>query len=244
MSPTQAAAIHATFQWFAVLVGGQLYLRLQRTSVTRIEGPRFAVLVGCSVGAGLGSKAVHLLYNPASLEAFVQQPALLLSGQSIVGGLLGGWLGVELAKQFAGVRHSTGDHFVVPILVGLAIGRVGCFVTGLYDETSGSPTTLPWGYDYGDGVHRHPTQLYDIGFAAAGLAAYLRARSHVTWPSGFAFKLLMIAYLTFRLGVDFLKPAPALYLGGLSGIQIACCFGLACFVPWTWQQARSSARAA
>ena len=240
MTPTQAASIHAVFQWAAILTGSQLYLRSLRTSVTTIAGPRFAVLVGCILGAGLGSKAAYVLYNPASIDVFIAQPALLSSGQSIVGGLLGGWIGVELAKYCVGVRHSTGDHFVVPILIGLFIGRIGCFLTGLYDETSGTPTTLPWAHDYGDGVRRHPTQLYDMAFAALALLMHLRLRQRLQLPAGAWFKLLMCAYLVFRLTVDFLKPAPLRYFGTLSGIQLACGLGLAWFIPWTWLQLHST----
>jgi phosphatidylglycerol---prolipoprotein diacylglyceryl transferase len=241
VTPAQAIAIHAVFQWAAILTGSQLYLRSLRLSLTTIAGPRFAVLIGCIVGAGLGSKAAYLSYNPASIDAYIAQPALLLSGQSIVGGLLGGWIGVELAKYCVGVRQSTGDHFVVPVLIGLVIGRIGCFMTGLYDETSGTPSSVPWAHDYGDGVPRHPTQLYDIMFAAVALLAHRRLHRYVQLPPGAWFKLLMCTYLAFRLAVDFLKPAPTRYFGMLSGIQLACCLGLWWFIPWTWQQLRSMA---
>ena len=42
-------------------------------------------------------------------------------------------------------RRSTGDLFVVPLCVGTAIGRIGCFLSGLEDRTYGTPTSLPWG---------------------------------------------------------------------------------------------------
>ena len=45
--------------------------------------------------------------------------------------------------------------------VGVAIGRIGCFVVGLADYTYGTPTSLPWAWDFGDGVLRHPVQLYE-----------------------------------------------------------------------------------
>lgn len=241
MTAAQATLIHAAFQWAAILTGSQLYLRSLRVSITTVAGTPFVLLTGCIVGAGLGSKAAYLLYNPASMDAYLAQPALLLSGQSIVGGLLGGWLGVEFAKYCIGVHQSTGDHFVVPILIGLIIGRTGCFITGLYDETSGTPTTAPWAHDYGDGVPRHPTQLYDMAFATLALLAQLRLRHFVQLPQGAWFKLLMCAYLAFRLAVDFLKPAPTRYFGALSGIQVACCFGLCWFIPWTWHQLRGTA---
>jgi len=68
-----------------------------------------------------------------------------MSGQSIVGGLLGGLIGVELAKKLTGVNRSTGGDFVMPLMVGTVIGRIGCFLAGLNDGTYGNATTLPWG---------------------------------------------------------------------------------------------------
>ena len=65
-----------------------------------------------------------------------------------------------------GITHSTGAYFAPSLAIGIAIGRIGCFLSGLEDYTYGTPTTLPWGYDFGDGVLRHPVQLYEA-------AAYL-----------------------------------------------------------------------
>ena len=89
--------------------------------------------------------------------------AAALGGKTIVGGLHGGWAGVELAKWRLGIRHSTGDVFVFPLIFGMSVGRIGCFLTGLPDHTYGNHTSLPWAVNFGDGP-RHPTQLYDIVF--------------------------------------------------------------------------------
>ncbi len=47
-------------------------------------------------------------------------------------------------KRIAGIRSRTGDLFAVPLCVGIAIGRIGCFLAGLADDTYGKPTSLPW----------------------------------------------------------------------------------------------------
>ena len=232
---------HAVFEWAAVLTGSQLYLHTQRSSVANVSGPRFAVVVGCLLGAVLGSKLSYLLYQPAAWDAFVAHPFTALSGQSIVGGLLGGWLGVEIAKWFSGVKHSTGDAFIRPILLGLIIGRIGCFIAGQYDETSGLPTTLFWGYDYGDGIKRHPTQLFDIALALVGLALTPALLRLTATRSGLAFKIFMAAYFWFRFWVDFLKPAPTYYFDALSGIQVFSIVGAGIFTAWAIWQARRTA---
>src|SRR5437016_4543505 len=145
-----------------------------------------------------------------------------MGGKTIVGALLGGWIGVEIAKKFLRVRSSTGDLFVLPLAFGIAIGRVGCFLTGLPDHTYGTHTNLPWAVDFGDGP-RHPTQLYEIAFLLGlGLALALRARR--PYRNGELFRLFMLGYLFFRLTVEFIKPSYKPWLG-LSAIQLACILG-------------------
>ncbi len=41
--------------------------------------------------------------------------------------MLGGLIGVELTKRWIGLKQSTGDAFVYPLIVGTAIGRVDVF---------------------------------------------------------------------------------------------------------------------
>jgi len=113
---------------------------------------------------------------------------------------------------------------VLPLCLGIAIGRVGCFLTGLADHTYGSPTSLPWGVDFGDGIPRHPVPLYEIAVLALIALWALRRRTEIA-ARGDLFKGFMIAYLSWRLLIDFMKPDPALVLG-LSAIQIACLAGL------------------
>ena len=103
-------------------------------------------------------------------------------------------------------------------------GRIGCFLTGLDDHTHGLPTSLPWGVDFGDGIPRHPTQLYEIGFLLL-LALALRFGPRRTWPEGRRFQLFLGVYLAFRLGVDALKPTQPL-AAGLGAIQWAALLGL------------------
>jgi prolipoprotein diacylglyceryltransferase len=158
----------------------------------------------------------------------------LMSGKTIVGGLVGGLITVELIKRYTRVRSSTGDLYAIPLALGIAVGRIGCFLTGLADNTYGDPTSLPWGINFGDGVSRHPTQLYEIVFLL-GLTPmlYVILKSVSTKPRtylqafacGDVFKLFMIGYLCFRFFCDFIKPYPKVFLG-LQGIQWACLIAL------------------
>ncbi|MFO1435295.1 MAG: prolipoprotein diacylglyceryl transferase family protein [Gammaproteobacteria bacterium] len=200
----------------------------------------YAVLIGCLLGAGLGNKAMYWIDSPQLwvFQGGMQQ--FFLGGQSMVGGLVGGYIGVELAKHCVGLRTSTGDAFVFPILLGLIIGRVGCFLAGLQDATYGLPTNLPWAVDFGDGVPRHPTQLYEIALTLC-LWRYLRGvRPQLTHAPGLLFKIFMATYLLWRLVVDLLKPVPYAYALGLSGIQWVCVITLVFYAPLLIRQWRQS----
>jgi phosphatidylglycerol:prolipoprotein diacylglycerol transferase len=142
-------------------------------------------------------------------------------GKTIVGGLLGGWLGVEAVKRLSGIDRRTGDLFALPLCVGIAVGRVGCMLAGLADDTYGKPTSLPWAVDLGDGVGRQPVQLYEIVFLV--LVGVL-VNSKIRLPEGARFRIFVAFYLGWRLGIDFLKPQPLLH--GLNLIQWACATGL------------------
>jgi len=201
------------------------------------------VVVAAIVGAALGSKLLCWIQHPVETWAHRADLGALLHGKSIVGGLLGGLVAVEWVKRWMGIRRPTGDLFVLPLCLGIAIGRIGCFLTGLDDQTFGAATGLPWGVDFGDGVRRHPVQVYEIAFLAAVSVWAARrlgvdgrggpvgetTRGAATPPGGahdgLVFRGFMILYLSFRLAVEFIKPDPRIYLG-LSGIQLACIAGL------------------
>src|SRR4029078_9835957 len=150
-------------------------------------------------------------------------------------GLLGGLIGVEIAKRIVGVRESTGDRFVTPILVGLIIGRIGCLLAGLYDDTYGTPTTLPLGVDLGDGVARHPTAIYDMLFAAVMLLGFRLWGAPLAREPGLRFKLMLAGSLASRLAIDTLKPVPY-YFVGVSGIQLVCAMALVVYSPLVLRQ--------
>ncbi|BBE50435.1 Prolipoprotein diacylglyceryl transferase [Ferriphaselus amnicola] len=233
---------HAGLEAFAISAGAFYYRRLLlcqgETTLSLLHGARYAVLLGCVFGAGIGNKLVFWIEMPHLLAMYWNKAEVWFAGQSMVGGLLGGLLGVELAKKFSGVRNSMGDAFVFPVLLGLMIGRIGCFVAGLEDGTYGVPTSLPWGIDFGDGIPRHPTQLYEIAFAALLWLALRRVQSAWAMQSGLLFKVMLCSYLLWRLCVDGLKPVPFDYGFGLSGIQVVCAIALLFYMPLCWEQWR------
>lgn len=238
LSPAAAHTTHLILEWLALAAGVQLY-RWQRRRAGQpalLQPGSFAVVVGCILGAAIGNKLVFWIEMPHLWQGTAADWRLIASGQSIVGGLLGGLLGVEIAKKLAGIRRSTGDQFILPLVAGTVIGRIGCFLAGLNDGTYGVATTLPWGVDFGDGIPRHPTQVYDMLFVLAMGALLWHWRAPLARHSGLAFKLYLAAYLAWRLLVDGIKPVPYAYVFGLSGIQVVCVLALACYLPVVFGQ--------
>lgn len=215
---------HFFFESLAYAIAFRLILFNSRKD-TIAPTQRSSVIVGGLLGALVGAKLLVLIQHIDLLGKSWQQFLLLfLQGKTVVGALLGGWVGVELTKKLIGVSRSTGDAFVFPLIIGTAIGRIGCFLTGLSDRTYGVATTLPWGIDFGDGIDRHPTQLYEIIFLL-GLMIFLYLRRRYPRQEGDLFKVYMMAYLGFRFLIDFLKPDFHPFFG-LSAIQVACILGL------------------
>lgn len=240
MDARSALMVHAALEMAAIGIGIQLYARNLRRQggVSLTRGPAFAVVIGCLLGAIAGSKLSVWLEYPHLVRLYWGSPLAIFTGQSIVGGLIGGLIGVEISKRMAGIQGSTGDAFVMPLVVGIAIGRIGCFLAGLHDDTFGIATSLPWGVDFGDGIKRHPTQLYDIAAVLVLGLALARALPWLSREPGLEFKLFLAGYLAWRLAIDALKPVPYAYAGALSGIQLLAAAFLAGYTPLIVRQLR------
>jgi len=218
---------HVVFETLAYAVGFRVYLYLRKRRGDRVDDAnRWWVIAAAAIGAVVGCKVLYWFEDPAATLTHWRDPAYLMGGKTIVGALIGGLFAVELAKQYLGIKRRTGDLFAVPLSIGIAIGRIGCFLTGLEDHTGGSPTTLAWGVNFGDSIPRHPTQLYELLFALA-LGVFLwrqMTRPHI---EGDIFKQFMVGYISFRLLCDFLKPNDTRVFLQMTAIQWACIFLLA-----------------
>jgi prolipoprotein diacylglyceryltransferase len=211
---------HWVFESLAYLAGYRIYVWLRARSGDHLTNDRRTWVIAAAIaGAAVGSKLLYWLADPALSLRNWNNPFYLMEGKTIVGGLIGGLIAVEWVKLRLGVQRRTGDLFAVPLATGIAIGRIGCFLSGLGDDTYGIETGLPWAVDFGDRVMRHPVQLYEILWLAL-LALWLVRATKGPHREGDMFKTFMVGYLGFRLVVDFLKPGVS--LAGLTSIQWAC----------------------
>lgn len=123
---------HLLFESLAYAIAFRLLLlNVRKDAIAPTQ--RSSVVVGGMVGALVGAKALVLLQHIYLIGHGQQFLLLLIQGKTVVGALLGGLIGVELTKKIIKVNRSTGDVFVYPLIVGTAVGRIGCFLTGLSD---------------------------------------------------------------------------------------------------------------
>ncbi|MDB5437943.1 MAG: prolipoprotein diacylglyceryl transferase [Caulobacteraceae bacterium] len=181
-------------------------------SLAKVTGPGYfiALAVGALAGAWAAGSMTSLAFA---------RPAL---SHSVLGALVGAIAAVELYKAARGIKGSTGGVFVGPFALGAAVGRWGCLLAGLPDYTYGLPTTLPWGVDLGDGVARHPVQVYESLAMAGFLAVYLLGLARrAPWAMERGFYALCVWYGLQRFAWEFLKPYPDL-IGPLNLFQLLC----------------------
>lgn len=183
------------------------------------------------IALGIGALAGAWLFGSLN----TMQGAIFAPSHSIAGALAGGIVAVELWKRAHGVRSSTGGALVLPLSVGIAVGRLGCLFAGLPDYTYGIPTSLPWAVDLGDGVGRHPVQLYESLSLAAFAVIYVGARNNgARWAREHAFHAFVIVYAVQRFAWEFLKPYPAV-LGPLNVFHLLM-LGLAAYGFIWWRR--------
>jgi prolipoprotein diacylglyceryltransferase len=220
---------HLIFESLAYFIAFRVYLWDRRRSGDFLDTPtRWTVVAAAIGGAAAGSKILFWLEDPARTAQQWNDLAYLMSGKTVVGALLGGTIAVEWIKRRTGVQRRTGDLFAVPLAIGIAIGRIGCFLAGLHDDTHGVATSLPWGVDLGDGIPRHPVQLYES--AAMLLTAFALGRTKgPIFQEGDRFRLFLLVYFGWRLLVDMLKPG--VRFGGFTTIQYCCMLALIWYAP-------------
>jgi len=197
------------FVGLALLVGAFVYWRAARKSQQANESGFYLAIAGL-LGVAIGAKLLEWAINYQFVAAHFSDPRTFLYGRTIVGGLIGGTIAILLVKRKMGINQRMGNAFAPAIALGVAIGRIGCFLAGC---CYGKPTNMGWGVNFGDGVLRYPTQLFESAFMLA-MFIYLqnKAKNEGIKP-GRLFTELMLAYFAFRFFLEFIKAEPVMFLG-------------------------------
>lgn len=216
----------------AILTGVVLSRKTQR-GVPLTDSQRLGVGVGAFVGAMLGAKLPFALTDWGEL---LSGGAWFSDGKTILTGLVGGYVGVVVAKWSLDIHARTGDSFAMPVAASVAVGRLGCFVAGC---CYGRVTTLPWGVVFPEhgSLPRHPTQLYEAAFHALA-AVVLGWLQRAGLFRGDLMKLYIIAYAGYRFLTEFLREEQPLWLD-LTGYQWASLLLILLFAGIWWRDAKS-----
>jgi phosphatidylglycerol---prolipoprotein diacylglyceryl transferase len=218
--------VHLILEYVAFFAAYRYYVHLRKHSADHISlANRLSIILGAAIGAFVGSRIMGFLENPvADFEGITWLQ--LYNLKTIMGGLFGGLLGVEIAKTIIREKHSSGDLFTLPIIVGIFIGRIGCFLAGTNEFTYGTETTSFVGMDLGDGLQRHPLALYELIFLVVLFVFLKKLYNQRKLEQGLLFRYFMLTYFGFRFFMEFIKPNVFFFLG-LSSIQWLC---IGCFV--------------
>ncbi|KGQ18780.1 Prolipoprotein diacylglyceryl transferase [Lysobacter dokdonensis DS-58] len=167
----------------------------------------FAALIGAKFAVLMGDGRWPLV-------PFHDWIGLLLSGRSIVGALLFGFLAAEAAKPLLRYPLPPNDRFALLLPFSIATGRMGCWMAGC---CVGIESDGPIALVGVDGVSRIPAPLIEMAFhLACGvlLIVLFRARS----LQGRLFALYLVVYGAFRIVSEYWRVTPKDF-GGWSAYQ-------------------------
>ncbi len=196
--------IHILFEFMAVcaaLLAGVAIYRWRLSHAIEVTASKVGVgyfawlSLGCIVGA----------YFFGTLNLYIS--GIPSVGKSIIGSIFGAICGVEIYKFLFGIKESTGYIYAIPFSVCVAIGRIGCLLSGLDDHTYGKPTEATWGWDFDDHILRYPVQLYEsVSMGIWAIALVVLLKFNPSFFARYAFYLTVGFYALQRFFWEFLKP--------------------------------------
>ena len=202
-----AALVHGTCVAAGVVAGAAVFAsEVRRRSLA--DERLLVVVAGVLVGGAIGMRAAGLVRLVEAGGPSLLAEAWTQGAKSVLGGLAGAYAGALVAKRLAGYAERTGALFAPAVALGLAVGRVGCFLT----EPVGRPTDLPWALR-----GAHPSFGYEIAFHLVAFVVLLRWRDRLADPADLLVGYLA-AYALFRLWVETTRTNEVLALG-LTGSQ-------------------------
>lgn len=225
--PGNAGLTHGVFVALGLVVGFWVFYR--KVHLNHAWDDRFIfMIVGITVGGAIGERLGSVVQIASDQGVDSIASAWLYGGRSILGGLAGAYVGALIGKRVSGYPFRTGDYFAPAIALGLAIGRIGCFLT----EAPGRASSLPWAITVPStsvpllpqcpacvaGQPMHPSFVYEIVFL---LVAYvlIERYGHLIAAPGETLVLFLAGYAVFRFGVEFTRSNPPA-IAGLTSSQV------------------------
>jgi prolipoprotein diacylglyceryl transferase len=224
---------HELFVFLGVVAAAVVFVRETRRRGL-VDERLLWIVAGTLIAGAIGAKLATVWRYIALSGDHSIQGMILRGGRSILGGLAGAYVGAIATKKLVGYERRTGDLFAPAVAIGMAIGRIGCFLS----EQVGTPTSVPWGLRLDaatlaripncpycvPGVALHPSFLYEsafhlVMFIALSFVLRNKATAHHDMAEGDVFKIYLLAYAVFRFFVEFVRGNTPVWLG-LSGSQL------------------------
>ncbi|MCS5574035.1 MAG: hypothetical protein NZ789_13960, partial [Pseudomonadales bacterium] len=102
---------HLVFEILGYVAGFAFLMRERRVHGDTVDSENRAWLIlAALIGALIGARSLALLEHSDQIGSDV--PILFLGGKTIVGGLLGGTIGIEITKKILKIPVRTGDVYV------------------------------------------------------------------------------------------------------------------------------------
>jgi phosphatidylglycerol:prolipoprotein diacylglycerol transferase len=200
------------------------------------------------VSALLGARVFHILQHPGSYNSFLDLLKVWQGGLAYYGGFILAFIVSVVYLRWNRLSIAKVSDILGPSLIlGLSIGRIGCFLAGC---CFGKPTSLPWGVTFPEdsltwieiGSQRvHPTQLYSVVSLFSIFIVLTILRKHMKF-SGQLFLFSVLMYSIHRFLIDFLRYyTPDERIGSLATSQVmsmvAGAIALAFMIVLTMRQA-------
>ncbi len=215
-----------SIHWYGILyllgflIGIQLLPRLLCfRSISLSEKQRESLLLHVFLGVLLGGRLGYVLFY--GLAFYALHPAQIFAvwqgGMSSHGGFIGvALMLLRFARRNRISLLSLTDILMVPVAIGLSLGRLGNLING---ELYGTLTTLPWGMHFlGVEGLRHPTQVYamfkDVLIALVCFMHLRRSsaqQADVDAHSGSTTALFLMMYAILRFIVETFRDQPSGY---------------------------------
>ncbi len=232
--------------WYGIMVAlavmtvvGWVLYEVRRGASLSLDTVINAALVGIPSGI-IVSRLLHVI---DLWDYYRQNPGQIIGGAglSIYGAVLGAALGIWVYSRLKKINFGYLADLTAPgIILGQAIGRVGCTLNGC---CYGVPTNAAYGIIYTNpdsfatlGIAFQPTQIYEIIYNLIVFALLFKLRRRLR-PDGSLFAIYLSLYALWRFGIDFIREGTPFFLG-LHQAQVISIIVLAIAIPWLVLRAR------
>ncbi len=165
----------------------------------------------------IGARLLAVILNPEYYHSFLDIIAVWNGGMAVHGGIIGAIIATYFFTKKRKLHfYDISDIIVIPLALGLALGRIGNFIN---QEFVGKPSNLPWAVKFDNYPElRHPSQIYESIKNLIIFTITLKLYTIKKLKKGTVTWIFLLLYSILRFSVEFVKDMPTYY--GLTYGQI------------------------